>query len=72
MFYVWMGKLIKELNEVLIIVNIKESNLEIFQDLLKKRIHINEFVQHEEKFKFKIDSRIIELINLILKNKPHR
>ena len=31
-----MGKLIKELNEVLIIVNIKESNLEIFQDLLKK------------------------------------
>ncbi len=70
LFYVWMGKLIKELNEVLIIINIKESNIKIFQDLLKNRIHINEFAQLEEKIKLKIDSRIIELINLILKNKP--
>ena len=70
LFYVWMGKLIKELNEVLIIINIKESNIEIFQDLLKNRIHINEFAQLEEKIKLKIDSRIIDLINLILKNKP--
>ena len=32
-FYVWVGKLIKELNEILIIINIKQENLEIFNNL---------------------------------------
>ena len=36
-FMVWVGKLIKELNEILIIVNIKQENLEIFNNLLKKK-----------------------------------
>ena len=36
-FYVWVGKLIKELNEILIIINIKQENLEIFNNLLKKK-----------------------------------
>ena len=35
LFYIWVGKLIKELNEILIIVNIKETNVETFNHLLK-------------------------------------
>ena len=37
LFYIWVGKLIKELNEILIIVNIKEANVEIFNHFLKKQ-----------------------------------
>ena len=69
LFYVWVGKLIKELNEILIIINIKQENLEIFNNLLKKKIHINRFEQFDEKTKLKVDNRILELIKIILEIK---
>jgi len=72
LFYVWTGKLIKELNEILIIINIKEENLEIFYDLLKKRTCIDKFEQFDEKVKKKIDNRILKLINIILKVKTKK
>ena len=49
LFYVWVGKLNKELNEVLIIVNIKQPDIEIFHDLLKKRTCIKEFEFFDKK-----------------------
>tara|TARA_Y100000589_G_scaffold315646_1_gene339420 strand:- start:1228 stop:2637 length:1410 start_codon:yes stop_codon:yes gene_type:complete len=68
-FYVWVGKLIKELNEILIIINIKEESLEIFYHLLKKKIPIEKFEQFIEKIKSKVDYRIIKLVKIILKTK---
>ena len=68
-FYVWVGKLIKELNEILIIINIKQENLEIFNNLLRKKIHIDKFEQFNEKTKLKVDNRILELIKIILEIK---
>ena len=62
-------KINKELNEILIIVNIKQENLEIFNNLLKKKIHINRFEQFDEKTKLKVDNRILELIKIILEIK---
>ena len=69
LFYIWVGKLIKELNEILIIVNIKETNLETFNHLLKKKIHIDQFEKFDEKIKLKMDKRIVELIKIISKTK---
>ena len=71
LFYVWVGKLNKELNEVLIIVNIKEPDIEIFHDLLKKRICIKEFEFFDKKTKSRIDNRIVELIKIILNTKTN-
>ena len=68
-FYVWVGKLIKELNEILIIINLKEESLEIFYHLLKKKIPIEKFEQFIEKIKSKVDYRIIKLVKIILKTK---
>tara|TARA_B100001564_G_C20646981_1_gene674877 strand:+ start:586 stop:1995 length:1410 start_codon:yes stop_codon:yes gene_type:complete len=69
LFYIWVGKLIKELNEILIIVNIKEANVEIFNHFLKKTIHIDKFEKIDEKIKLQIDNRIVELIKIIFKTK---
>ena len=71
-FYVWLGKLIKKLNEVLIIVNIKEKDIEKFYCLLKKRICIEEFEQFDKRLKSEIDNRIVELIKIILKVKTKK
>ena len=66
LFYVWIGKLIKKLNEILIIVNIKEKDIAVFYGLLKKRIPIEEFEQFDKRYKSEIDNRIVGLIKIIL------
>ena len=74
LFYVWIGKLIKKLNEILIIVNIKEKDIAVFYGLLKKRIPIEEFEQFDKRYKSEIDNRIVGLIKIILniKNKKDK
>ena len=72
LFYIWIGKLIKKLNEFLIIVNIKEKDIEIFHSLLKKRICIEEFEQFDKRLKSEVDNRILELIKIISKVKTKK
>ena len=72
LFYVWIGKLIKKLNEILIIVNIKEKDIEVFYGFLKKRIRIEEFEQFDKRYKSEIDNRIVGLIKIILNIKNNK
>ncbi len=72
LFYIWIGKLIKKLNEILIIVNIKAKDIKIFHSLLKKRICIEEFEQFDKRLILEIDNRIVELIKIILKIKTKK
>ena len=64
-FYAWPGKLVSELNEILLFINLDKLNLKKFAVLVPQKITLTELM-NDASFEIKgIDARVSGLLNLM-------